>query len=546
MLAPAIFVARQARAVDVEISNDTALQFYEVANPWADYELERRRITEMLGVSLYHLQGKYVPGKDDYSMRIKFRLDADPGINAHLPDSEAGAETDFSVNNGGRYLPDLNPANFDLMYAYVEGKNLAKGWLGFKVGRQYVTDVLGWWNFDGALVRLTTPYFVELEAYGGLEQRGGLPLSTTRFEPQGVWRGSHGDFGNDPGQPKFADYPSYQFGAPAPAFGFALESNGPNWIHGRFTYRRVYSTGEAFGHQVADPNGGYPTISGFRVSSDRLGYAINANLANIGGVKGGFTYDFYNQVFPYAYAGIEAYLGKRVTVGADFDYYQPTFDADSIWNWFATEPQITGTGRIEARPAKHFDLSASGGAKVFFTDGDRKTFYQGECAAAEPPAGSTTPPFACDDGIGGYDATNSNGVTAYLRDPAKNKRTSELDGVGQLGARYTLGRARFELRSMAEAGARGRRVGGDISADGNIQGGRWAFGGRFSVYNFNDPTRTSPDLTPREATSIGYVLGVGWRPLDVGKFNVEWEHDYNKLVGQRFRVLGTINVLWIK
>ncbi len=58
-----------------------------------------------------------------------------------------------------------------------------------------MSDVLGWWSFDGALLRVTTPYYVQLEAYGGLEQRGGLPLSTSRFERQGIWRGSHRGFG---------------------------------------------------------------------------------------------------------------------------------------------------------------------------------------------------------------------------------------------------------------------------------------------------------------------------------------------------------------
>jgi opacity protein-like surface antigen len=539
--------ASPARAVDVEVSSDTAVQAYEVANPWADYALARRRITELLGMSLYHLQGKYAPDKDDYTMRLKFRLDSDPGINSHLPDDQAGAETDFSVGNGSRYVPGLSPANFDLMYAYVEGRNLAKGWLGFKVGRQYVTDVLGWWSFDGGLVRVTTPYFFELEAYGGMEQRGGLPLSTTRFEQQGIWRGSHGDFGTDPGDPANADYPSYDFASPAPAFGFALESNGPNWVHGRLTYRRVYSTGEAFTRQFPDANGGYPTVSGLRVSSDRIGYALNANLAKIGGVKGGFSYDLYNQVFPYAFAGIEAYLGNRVTVGGDFDYYRPTFDADSIFNWFAIEPQMTGTGRVEARLTKQLDLSASGGAKVFFTEGDRDSFYKGECAAAQPPPDATPlVPIPCDEALGNYDAANTNGVADDLRDPKNNETNAEIDGVGQLSARYRVSRAHFELRSMAEAGARGRRVGGDLSGEGNIQGGRWAFGGRLSLYNFSDPMRMSPDGKPRETTSFGYVLGVGWKPLDLSKINIEWEHDYNALVGNRFRILGTLAVLWIK
>src|SRR5205823_13759451 len=109
-------------------------------------------------------------------------------------------------------------------------------------GRQYTQNVFGWWSFDGGLVHVTTPFFVALEAYGGMEQRGGLPLSTARFETQGVWRGAH----NDALTQDAFRYPSFQPAAVAPAFGVAVESAGPNWIHGRFDFRRVYNLGEAF------------------------------------------------------------------------------------------------------------------------------------------------------------------------------------------------------------------------------------------------------------------------------------------------------------
>ena len=124
-----------------------------------------------------------------------------------------------------------------MMYAYLEGRRFLHGWLGFKLGRQYVTDVLGWWSFDGGEVSATTPFFVKAEAYGGLEQRGGLPLSTSRFEADGVWRGRP--------LPRSTRslYPQFQPANIAPAFGVALESTGVSWLHARLTYRRVYNTG---------------------------------------------------------------------------------------------------------------------------------------------------------------------------------------------------------------------------------------------------------------------------------------------------------------
>ena len=532
-------------AADVEISANTAAQAYEVANPWGSYRLERRRITESLGFSLYHLQGDYVPGKADYTARVMFRLDADVGINAHLPSRQAGGETNFDVSGGSRYIPGLAPARLDMMYAYVEGRNLAHGFLGFRVGRQYMTDVFGLWSFDGGLVRVTTPVFVEVEAYGGLEQRGGLVLSSSRYEQQGIWRGTHSDFGSKANEPRTSDFPSYQPASVAPAFGFAVESHGPNWIHGKLSYRRVYNIGDTITRQFADPAGGYQAVNGMRLSSDRIGYAANIGEGSIGGIKGGFTYDFYNTLVPHAFAGLEAYLGKRVTVGGDFDFYQPTFDADSIWNWFTKEPEISATGRVAARFNDRLSLSASGGPKFFFTEGDPRTFSKGECAVETRgvrPDGTALP-------CGGFDLVTNDpkgvplksATNAFVRDPKNRDKTILTDGLGQVALRYRLSTAKVELRSMAEAGHRGRRVGGDISLDKSFVGGMWALGGRVSLYNFHDPTRLT-----RDATSFGYVIGAGWKPLDLSKINIEWEHDINRLAGSRFRLLAMIDVLWIK
>lgn len=523
----------------MEISAGSAVQFYEVASPFSDLALARQRYLQTVGFSLYHLQGDVVPTRDDYNARVMLRVDSDFGYGAHLASALGDAETNFATGAGRHYIPSLSPARVDVMYAYVEGRNVADGLLGFRVGRQYVTDVLGWWSFDGGLIRITTPYFFEVEAYAGLEQRGGLPLSTSRFEPQGVWRGSHGDFDGEASSPQDRDYPSYQFASPAPAFGFALESNGPNWLHGRATYRRVYSTGEAFTRQFPDPAGGYPKIDGTRVSSDRIGYAANASLTEIGGVKGGFAYDLYSNTLINGFAGIEAYLDPKVTIGGDFDYYEPVFDADSIWNWFSKEPVMTATGRTAIRFTDTFDLAASGGAKIFFTEGDPATYRDGECDALYPadPAKpeNVAKAAACKAGETNADPSFSE----FASSDEANERVAHPDGIGQLSVRWRPPTAKFELRSMVQAGGRGRRVGADLSAEKTLDGGKYAVGGRLSVYDWVDPTREN-----RDATSFGYVLGVGWRPLDLSRLNLEWEHDINGLVGQRFRVLASLDVKW--
>jgi hypothetical protein len=542
LTAAVVATPRQAEAVDVEITGTTAFQGYEVASPWG-YELERRRLLQTLGFSLYHLQGDYAPGKADYNVRVMVRVDADFGLGAHLPSSQTGGETDYEVLGGSRFIPGLAPAQFDLMAAYIEGRNVADGWLTFRAGRQYVTDSLGWWSFDGGLVRLHTPLYFEIEAYGGFEQRGGNPISTSRYESQGVWRGSHAGFDQE-GGPRSSDFPSYQMASYAPAFGVAIESAGPSWVHGRVTYRRVYNTGEAFVRQYPDPvGGGYPTVDGLRISSERLGYAANLNKSDLGGLKGGFTYDFYNQLVATAFGGLEVYATDRVTIGLDADHYTPTFDADSIFNWFTKNPTTTTTARVEARFTREIDLSAQGGTRIWGTEGDPEELAGIECQAAGLPV-------TCkEDGAffdaSGTDTEGTDALAQAARDEANRPMTYVVDGLGQLAARWRSTLGRVELRSMVQWGERGHRVGADLSGEKSFDGGRYSVGARLSVFDFGDGVASRRPDDP-DTTAFSYVLGAGFKPLDLSRLSAEFEHDINERVGHRLRVMARLDVHWVR
>jgi hypothetical protein len=551
--------AGSAGAVNFEITSDTAAQGYEVASPWGDRVLGRRRVTTMLGLGAYNLQGDFEPFQPDYSVVLRMRLDADFGIE--------GEEESFDLASRNLFVPGLDKPAVDMMYGYFEARNLADGWLGFRVGRQYTTSVLGWWSFDGGLVRLTTPWYFHIEAYGGLEQRGGLPLSTSRFETQGVWRGGHkGIDGFD------QDYPSYQFASEAPAFGVALESNGPNWIKGRFDYRRVYNTGAAFTSQFPTAGGGgFEKVDGLRISSDRLGYAADAFLAEIGAIHGGFAYDLYNGLVSRGFGGIEFYpVPNKLVVGADVEYYVPTFDADSIWNWFTHNPSITALGRIAARPLDdaraQWDVSAMGGVKLWMTDGDPATFAQGECAQNDPNRVAECIRLGVDPSSAGVDSAGvplpSGNDAAYARNEDNRETSIAPDVVANLGTKFGWGSGAIGLDGSLQIGV-GKNTLEDVQALGDVgalanyqtspNNGRrlgaylWAkqgladeilwLGGRVSVFNWVDPTR--PD---RDATSFGYVVAPEVRPLrDVIRARVEWEHDMNRLVGQRFRLIGVVS-----
>jgi hypothetical protein len=87
-------------------------------------------------------------------------------------------------------------------------------------------------------------------------------------------------------------------------------------------------------------------------------------------------------------------------------------------------------------------------------------------------------------------------------------------------------------------------LGGDVT-------GRRRFGNRYdgvcvlSLWDWSDALR--PD---RDATSFGYVLGAGVTPgpnfFARSRFGFELEHEMNRVVGQRFRALLTLDLTVLK
>jgi len=517
-------VCAPSAAADFEVAGDVTAQGYDIVSPWGDVILGRRRILSTLALSAYHLQGDYVPGEADYSAQLRLRLDLDFGLT--------NAEENFSDDNLPFFIPGLNQTPVDLMYGYVEGRNLAGGWVDVRAGRQYITDVLGWWSFDGARVGVTTPFYVKAEVYGGLEQRGGLPVSTSRFASQGVWRGGHGDF-----EERAALFPSYQFASPAPAVGVALESDGPNWIHGRFTYRRVWNTGRAFLGQFPSPiDGSYETFDELRVSSERIGYAGSAFLTELGSIKGGVSYDLVNDIINRAYGTMEFFpIADKLTTGLDVDFYVPTFDGDSIWNWFTRNPVLTATARLAALPYEGLETSLQAGTRLWMADGDPADWARAQCAAAsvDPAVVERCLRNGVDPSVGGE--------RNFSRDEDNRGTHAAPDLLIDAATRYRWGTGRVSLSGHLQSGFgsdasnRGRRVGGVLSARQSLAGEVIWLGGRVSVYDWNDPLR--PD---RHATSFGYVLAPEWRPWRYTTLRMEWEHNTNRLVGQRYRALGYV------
>ena len=477
--------ASEARAFQSEVDATLDAQFYSLQSPYGSPLLQRRRYTQTLALNLYDIQADRRPLGPTLSFKSRLRLDADFGQRPEErnPDSSS-------------YIPGLVEAPVDVMYAYLEGSRYLDGYLGFRLGRQYVVDSLGFWSFDGVEAMITTPAYLALEAYVGFEQRGGLPmLSTSRFEAGGVSRGDRSGLG-------FGQSPSFlQESKLAPAYGFALESSGVHFLHSRFTYRKVINRDAVLVSPFLDNGGGLTYALGDRTSSERLGYSLRADKSDLGAVLGSIVYDLYNRRVSQYNAGLDWFASDRAVIGAGVDYFLPTFDGDSIFNWFTHRGTTSGTLRADLAFSRQFELAASGGVRMFSTEGDPHS---------------------------------------YLTSPDLNQSGRTFDYLGTFGGRYRFWDGSLALNTMAEAGEVGHRYGGDLTGRKQFDGGYYDTLAVLSLYDWEDALRPE-----RSATSFSYVLGGAIAPNFLsfrrGRLGVEWEHTMNHLVGQRFRMLATLN-----
>jgi hypothetical protein len=476
------------KPIDAEVTSDTAAQLYELRSPTGQTVIARRRLTTTLGVAVYNLLDKPAdPLGPTLTFRARLRYDADYG----------GSAEETAPNHLDRLVPDYQRGPVDLMYGYIEGRHFLHGWLNFKLGRQYVTDALGWWSFDGGDVQLTTPYYFTVEAYGGLEQRGGMPFSTARYERQGVWRGDRTDY--DP-----ATYPSFQPNDIAPAIGVAVESSGFTWLHGRATYRRVYNTGSSNTSEFAPGLRAPVGYDGSRISQERVGYALDGMLPELGGFKGGFNYDLYAHTMGNIFASVDWYTSKKVTLSLDYDFYKPTFDGDSIWNFFMAMPMNDIGLRAAWDPNQHLGVAGGLHTRLF----SLQTQPEKGISDASPPA------------VSGGNYYPGSGIQPM--------------GGANVSGRYRFGEGSFGARAAADLADNGDRIGVDVYGERTLET-RYVFQGRLGVWQWDDKLRAD-----RDATDLGYSVGAGYKIFPKSLLLADFQHDMNRIAGQRFRAM-----LWL-
>jgi hypothetical protein len=247
----------------------------------------------------------------------------------------------------------------------------------------------------------------------------------------------------------------------------------------------------------ADAGGGFTTLGGARVSTERAGYSVRASAAELGAASGNIVYDLYARTFSEYLASLDWYATRTLTLGAEYDYYKPTFDADSIWNWFSHSGMTTALTRGRLALSRQLELSTSLGFRRFRTEGD---------------------------------------PSSYADVPDRTQSGSRSDLLSSLNGRYSWQSGSVALRSLAEAGQSGHRTGADVTTTERFEEGLYDARVTLSLYDWHDDLRPS-----RDATSFTYAVGGGMTPFGQTRLGLEWEHSVNRLVGQRFRLLLAIN-----
>ena len=291
----------------------------------------RYRIDSRTGVLAYPVIGRdgaVVLDERIVQTRLRLQVDdllevpADSLDPAREPDVALGASLRWFANPGVagnatdpanlRFVPLAQDMALEILWAHVAATNLFGGWLDLRAGRVLHDGPLGWRSDDGAELRFGPFEWLGVTVAGGFENVRGLRLSGSPFAPEGVERWSADGEGAERYDGNVA--PEHRPTVQATLDGRA----GP--VGYAAAYRRTWRSvdgrpaEELLGFEL---DGGWGPLSAFGTTRVDLTAGLVADAA----------------------AELAARLGGgRHRLEARYEYFRPTFDAESIFWVFAADP----------------------------------------------------------------------------------------------------------------------------------------------------------------------------------------------------------------
>ena len=317
-------------------------------------------------------------------------------------------------------------------------------------------------------------------------------LSTSRYEADGVFRGNREDL-------SASNWPGYlNSTALAPAYGLSWALTALPSVRARVDYRRVSQHDRVVTLPFADENGHVQTFSGSRISSERLGIGLGADVASRASVDGAWVYDLYRRVSQSHRAQLTFRPLDKLRVTAGYEYRLPLFDADSIFNWFGAKGSILSRLSVGVQLSQTLQVTVSGGAR-WLGVGPKQFLTSGLDVG---PVGGT-------------------------------------DGIFRLDSSYFSRKNRLGSSASVESGAGGRRLVSDLWFRRSLWEQRLETMTQLSAGYWQNPL-----LPERAQSSVMYVLGLRLFPGEKQEFRTEWEHVVTEGPYQRFRVMATAMARW--
>ena len=257
------------KPLEPEVTSDTAAQFYEVRSPTGETVIARRRLTTR-SASASTISTSRQARRIQRARASSFR--ARTALRRRLRRRRGRDRRDeLRQRRPGLRSRARRP---DVRLRRGSPLRRRAGSASSSVASTSPTRSAGG-RSTAAWCSVTTPFFV---AARGLRRpraaRRPRPLSTPRFERDGVWRGDR-----DGLRPHALPVVPAERRR-ARVRRRARDARASHWVHGRLDYRRVNNTGDVERLAFASRLRGAGSYDGTRVSQERIGYAIRRHLAN--------------------------------------------------------------------------------------------------------------------------------------------------------------------------------------------------------------------------------------------------------------------------
>src|SRR5690606_6148514 len=140
------------------------------------------------------------------------------------------------------------------------------------------------------------------------------------------------------------------------------------WLRGRLSYRKVINQDRVLVSPLPDAEGELRFVDDARTSTERAGLSLMLAPVELGNLSSDLVYDVYLRRISDARASIDWYATEHSTLGAGYEYYLPTFDGDSIFNWFVQGASQSVELRGSTLLTERLDVAARAGLRLYQAD----------------------------------------------------------------------------------------------------------------------------------------------------------------------------------